>query len=91
MSELPDRSISEDPLQTACPFIKTARRVSDPTERDLTLCDSRSKHQSLIGMPRRDFPADLFHDLTKHEMQRVLEILHFAAWKPDLRTGTKGR
>ena len=79
MSELPNRSISEDTLENAFPFIKTARKASDPTERDLTLCDSRAKHLPLSGMPRRDFPADLFHDLTKHEMQRVLEILHYAA------------
>lgn len=74
-----DHSISEDTLHGAFPFITSGRKETDRDEQDLSLSDSRSKNLPLIGIPRRVFPAELFTDLTKQEMQCVLEILHYAA------------
>jgi DNA-binding CsgD family transcriptional regulator len=67
-------SISEDVLHGAFPFIKCGRigeqdRLSAP----------RLTALSPLGVPRRSFPSELFRDLTKSEIQRVLEILHYAA------------
>lgn len=70
-----NHSISEDTLQGAFPFIKSGRNG------DHGPGPSGSSQTSLspLGIPRRAFPSDLFQDLTKSEMQRVLEILHHAA------------
>jgi DNA-binding CsgD family transcriptional regulator len=77
MGELADQdhSISEDALQGAFPFIKTGRSL----EQDLSLSASRPKSLSSLGIPRRLFPSELFRDLPKPEMHRVLEILHYAS------------
>ncbi|HKR78191.1 MAG TPA: LuxR C-terminal-related transcriptional regulator [Nitrospira sp.] len=70
-----DHSISEDTLHGAFPFIKSKKSGGHGT----SLSESRQKPLSPLGIPRRTFPSELFQNLTKSEMQRVLEILHFAA------------
>lgn len=70
-----DHSISEDTLQGAFPFIKSVKSG----EQGLSLSASRPKPLSPLGIPRRAFPSEVFDDLSKSEMQRVLEILHYAA------------
>ena len=81
MGELPnqDRSISEDTLHGAFPFISSGRKETYGGEHNLSLSDPRPRTLPPIGIPRRPFPAEVFTDLTKREMQRVLEILHYAA------------
>jgi DNA-binding CsgD family transcriptional regulator len=80
MSELSnhEQAISEHTLHGAFPFIQSGRKGGYRGEQVLTLCDSRPKHLPSIELPRRSFPAEVFNDLTKQEMQRVLEILHYA-------------
>jgi DNA-binding CsgD family transcriptional regulator len=80
MSELlnHEQAISEHTLHGAFPFIQSGRKGGYRGEQILTLCDSRPKHLPSIELPRRSFPAEVFNDLTKQEMQRVLEILHYA-------------
>ena len=70
-----DHSISEDTLHGAFPFIKSRKSG----EHGISLSESRQKPLSPLGIPHRTFPSELFQDLTKSEMQRVLEILHYAA------------
>jgi LuxR family transcriptional regulator, quorum-sensing system regulator CviR len=70
-----DHSISEDTLHGAFPFIKSRKRG----EHGISLSESRQKPLSPLGIPHRTFPSALFQDLTKAEMQRVLEVLHYAA------------
>jgi len=81
VGELPnqDRSISEDTLHGAFPFISSGRKETYGGEHNLSLSDPRPRTLPPIGIPRRPFPAEVFTDLTKREMQRVLEILHYAA------------
>ena len=81
MGELPnqDHSISEDTLHHAFPFITSGGKEIYGGEQDLSLSDSRPRTLSPIGIPRRVFPAELFTDLTKREIQCVLEILHYSA------------
>jgi LuxR family transcriptional regulator, quorum-sensing system regulator CviR len=71
-------SISEDTLHDAFPFIKSGGKETYRDEQNLGLRNPRPKALPPIGIPRRPFPAELFTDLTKREMQRVLEILHYA-------------
>lgn len=80
MSELPEQEhfISEDTLHGAFPFIKSGSKETY-CKQDLILSDSRSHDISPRGIPQNIFPAELFNDLTKQELQRVLEILHYAA------------
>jgi DNA-binding CsgD family transcriptional regulator len=80
MGELPNQghSISEAILHDAFPFIKSAKKETDRGEEDLSLPEPRLRVLPAIGFPRRPFPAELFTDLTKREMQQVLEILHYA-------------
>ena len=80
MSELRnyEQRISEDALHVAFPFIKSGRKEIVRGEQVLSLCDSRPKHLPSMELPRRSFPSEVLNDLTKQEIQRVLEILHYA-------------
>ena len=82
MNELPndEHSISEDTLHGAFPFITCRRneRCSND-DQDLGPSDSHLDKLSPIALRRGLFPAKLFQDLTKDDLQRVLEILHYAA------------
>ena len=82
MSELPkeDHSISEDTLHGAFPFIKSRLPETHCNAApDVGVSDSHSSNLLPSALPRKSFPAQVFHDLTKQEMQKVLEILHYAA------------
>lgn len=81
MSELLEHNhfISEDTLHNAFPFITSGGKHTDSGEQYLSFSSPRPRTLPPIGIPRRPFPAELFADLTKREMQRVLEILHYAA------------
>lgn len=70
-----DHSVSEDTLHGEFPFIKSGKN-GDPA---LVRSTSRLTSLSPLGIPRRAFPSELFQDLTKSEMESVLEILHYAA------------
>ena len=74
-----DHSISKDALHDAFPFIRSGGKETYRGQQDLSFLDPRPRTLASIGIPRRPFPAELFTDLTKREMQRVLEILHYAA------------
>jgi DNA-binding CsgD family transcriptional regulator len=71
--------ISEDTLQDAFPFIRQGGGKSAPVERRTQALHQTSLHPSSpAGIQRKRFPAELFADLTKREMQDVLEILHYS-------------
>lgn len=80
MVEIPkqDCRITEDTLHGAFPFITSGRKEKYRSEQDLSLSNSHLKPLSPSGIPRRVFPAELFADLTKREMQTLLEIVHYA-------------
>jgi DNA-binding CsgD family transcriptional regulator len=72
-------SISEDTLQGAFPFIhQGGGKVTSAEATSQDLHDSHCGNPFAIGLEQRPFPAEIFSDLTKGEMQRVLEILHYA-------------
>lgn len=74
-----DQEISEDTLQNAFPFIRSGKGRLDH-HREPSHYSQRLQHQnqSLLASQRRPFPADLFADLTKREIQAVLEIMHYS-------------
>lgn len=67
---LRQQRVSEKTLLGEFPFIQCGSRESFHAPAPHTL--------PLPGVPRRPFPAELFDDLTKREIQQVLEILHYA-------------
>ena len=74
-----NQCVSEGTLQEEFPFIRQGGGKDTSHEHTFQdLHDSRPRHQSPIGIQRRRFPAEIFADLTKREMQRVLEILHYS-------------
>lgn len=71
--------ISEDTLQDAFPFIRQGGVKNAPAEHPTQALHRARPRPSLpIGIQRRRFPAELFAELTKREMQDVLEILHYS-------------
>jgi DNA-binding CsgD family transcriptional regulator len=71
--------ISEDTLQDAFPFIRKGGGGNAPAEhRAQALQTALPRPTSSTGTQRRRFPAEIFADLTKREMQDVLEILHYS-------------
>jgi len=74
-----NQCVSEGTLQEEFPFIRQGGGKDTSHEHTFQdLHDSRPRHQSPIGIQRRRFPVEIFADLTKREMQRVLEILHYS-------------
>jgi len=76
------QTISEDALCGEFPFIQRGTHDYAPpfsTEgssgHGYPLIPSRQG----LGKPRRRFPSDIFEDLTKREIQNVVEILHYSA------------
>ncbi len=76
------QTVSDDALCGEFPFIQRGghdHTSSLPTHRNLGHGSSLpSPQQHLAKQPRR-FPAEIFEDLTKREIQAVVEILHYSA------------
>lgn len=75
---LRQQSISEKTLLGEFPFIQCGGRDGYRAEPEKAFHEITPKTLPLLGVPRRPFPADIFSDLTKREIQQVLEILHYA-------------
>jgi len=76
------QAVSEDFLCGEFPFFQRREhdRVSPhSTERSLGNGYPQIPHQQSLGKQPRRFPAEIFEDLTKREIQNVVEILHYAA------------
>ncbi len=71
------QTVSEKTLLVEFPFIHCGSGDTYRAETSKSFHESKSL-PALSGMPRRPFPAELFADLTKREIQQVLEILHYA-------------
>ncbi len=71
--------ISGDTLQNAFPFIQHGGWKNSPAQHKSHAPHGRpSLSVSSTAIPHRPFPAELFADLTKQEIQKVCEILHCA-------------
>ncbi len=72
------QSISEETLHGTFPFIHSGTRHLYREPQALGVSEHALQSLSAVAIPRRPFPAELFTDFTKREIQRVLEILHYA-------------
>lgn len=71
--------ISGDTLQSAFPFIQQGGWKNTPAQHKSHASHGRhSQPASPTAIPHRPFPAELFADLTKREIQAVLEIMHYS-------------
>lgn len=74
-----DNSISGDQLNHAFPFILRKGLKSLTKSRSSQQAVERLPEAALTSrMPFQPFPAEVFDDLTKKEMQCVLEVLHYS-------------
>jgi DNA-binding CsgD family transcriptional regulator len=75
-------TVSEDSLCGEFPFIQRVRREhASPrsTQRSLRNGYIQTSRQQSLGKQPRHFPSEIFEDLTKREIQNVVEILHYSA------------
>jgi LuxR family transcriptional regulator, quorum-sensing system regulator CviR len=73
-----DNSISGDRLRSAFPFIRQNGGKTLARSRSAqSAAESHPEAPPSLKMPSQPFPAELFDDLTRKEMQCVLEILHY--------------
>jgi LuxR family transcriptional regulator, quorum-sensing system regulator CviR len=77
------QAVSEDALRGEFPFFQRAGHDPDSplsTQRSLGNGSAQTpQHQSLGKQQPRRFPSEIFKDLTKREIQSVVEILHYSA------------
>jgi LuxR family transcriptional regulator, quorum-sensing system regulator CviR len=76
------QAVSEDALCGEFPFIQRGRQGHAPalsTEESFGHGSPLTPHQQGLGKQPCRFPAEIFEDLTKREIQNVVEILHYSA------------
>lgn len=76
------QSVSEDALCGEFPFIQRGcheQGLPHSTQRSLDNGYTQTPHQQTLGKQPRRFPSEIFEDLTKREIQNVVEILHYSA------------
>jgi DNA-binding CsgD family transcriptional regulator len=76
------QTVSDDTLRGEFPFFK--RREHDyalplSTQGSVGHSNPQPPHQQSLGKTPRRFPSEIFEDLTKREIQNVVEILHYSA------------
>lgn len=72
-----DHSISGDRLHSAFPFIR--QNVGRPSAKPrFVQPTAEPETPASYKLPSQPFPTEIFDDLTRKEMQSVLEILHYA-------------
>lgn len=76
------QTVSDDTLSGEFPFFK--RREHDnalplSTQESFNYGNPQTSHQQSPGKAPRRFPSEIFEDLTKREIQSVVEILHSSA------------
>jgi LuxR family transcriptional regulator, quorum-sensing system regulator CviR len=75
-------TVSEDALCGEFPFIQRGGHDHAPPlsiERSLGSGSFQVPRQQSLGKQPRRFPSEIFEDLTKREIQNVVEILHYSA------------
>jgi len=75
-------AVSEDALCGEFPFIQRGSHDYGPslsTERSPDNCYPQTPPQQDLGKQPRRYPSEIFEDLTKREIQNVVEILHYSA------------
>ena len=76
------QTVSDDALCGEFPFIQRGghdHTSSLPTHRNLGHGSSQPSPQKHLAKQPRRFPSEIFEDLTKREIQAVVEILHYSA------------
>jgi hypothetical protein len=76
------QTVSEDALCGEFPFIQRGghdHTSSLPAHRNLGHGSSQPPPQQNLAKQPRRFPSEIFEDLTKREIQAVVEILHYSA------------
>ena len=76
------QTVSEDSLCGEFPFIQRGghgHALPLSKHRSLGNGHSHPPHQQSLGKQSRRFPSEIFKDLTKTEIQNVVEILHYSA------------
>ncbi|MBU6479847.1 MAG: autoinducer binding domain-containing protein [Nitrospirae bacterium] len=76
------QSVSEDALCGEFPFIQRGghdHASPRSTQRRLGNGYIQTSHQQNLRKQPRRFPSEIFEDLTKREIQSVVEILHYSA------------
>lgn len=79
---LRQQTVSEDALCGEFPFIQRGGHEHAPPfsrEQNLGNGPPQAPHQQSLGKQPRRFPSEVFEDLTKREIQSVVEILHYSA------------
>lgn len=75
-------TVSEDALCEEFSFFQRGKHdhaLPLSTGQDLDNGHTRTPHQQSLGKQPRRFPAEIFEDLTKREIQNAVEILHYSA------------
>ena len=81
-SVLTKQTVSENALCGEFPFIQRGRqRHASPFfgQRSSGNNSPQTPHQHSLGKNPQRFPSEIFEDLTKREIQNVVEILHYTA------------
>ena len=76
------QTVSEDSLCGEFPFIQRGgydHALPLSAQRSLGNGHSQTPHHQSLGKQPRRFPSEIFKDLTKTEIQNVVEILHYSA------------
>lgn len=76
------QTVSEDALCGEFPFFQRERHdqaFPPSTQRGLGYGSAKPPQQQSLGKQPRRFPSEIFKDLTKREIQSVVEILHYSA------------
>ena len=76
------QNVSEDALLGEFPFIQRGghdHALPLSTHRNIGNGHTKTPHQQSLGKQPRRFPSEIFEDLTKREIQNVVEILHYSA------------
>jgi LuxR family transcriptional regulator, quorum-sensing system regulator CviR len=76
------QTISEDALLEEFPFIQRGghgHALPFSTQRNIGNGHTKTPHQHSLRKQQRQFPSEVFEDLTKREIQNVVEILHYSA------------
>ena len=76
------QNVSEDTLCGQFPFIRRGSHDHSPshsTQRSLGDDHHLTSFQQCLSKQPRRFPSEIFEDLTRREIQNVVEILHYSA------------
>ena len=76
------QTVSEDALRGEFPFIRRGGHddaLPFSTQRSLGNGRIQITRQPSLGKQPRHFPREIFEDLTKREIQNVVEVLHYSA------------